>query len=378
MKVRPMPKPQSRVPRPSTALSRAIRYVGLLVGIIGGWEIGSRMQPNASASDLQGYPLLFAAALGALLFLAAPYVTLGFFDWLHREIRRLSALDLVAAGVGLLVGGVVAALLAWPLSLLPGIYGDFLPALTAIIICSVSVIAVVTKKRELQTLVGRPTAQATGFMSSNSHGGANDEKRFPGIVVDTSVIIDGRFVDLAATGILMSDLIVPQFVLRELQLVADSPDPSKRDRGRRGLDVLERLRQEAGVNLIITNVDAPEENDVDAKLVRIARLNDYWILTGDSNLERVAQLQEVRVLNIHQLAHVLRPPLVPGELMSLKIVQPGREFGQGVGFLTDGTMVVVEAGKSLIGQDVKVVVTRTLQTGAGRMAFAQVVESEPD
>jgi uncharacterized protein YacL len=373
MKVRSMSKPPERAPRPNTGLSRALRYGGLIIGIIGGWEIGSYLQPNASSTDVQGYPILFAAALGALLFLAGPYITLGFFRWLHREIRRLSAIDLVAVAVGLLVGGIVSALLAWPLSLLPGFYGDVLPAVSAVAICCVSVLSAVTKKRDFQSLVGRPIQDVPSFFGSNS----TDSKSPHGIVIDTSVIIDGRIVELAATGILMAELIVPQFVLRELQLVADSPDPSRRDRGRRGLDVLERLRQDTSVDLVITNLDAPEENDVDAKLVRIARLHDYWILTGDSNLERVAELQEVRVLNIHQLAHVLRPPLVPGELMSLKIVQAGREYGQGVGFLTDGTMVVVEAGKGLIGQDVKVVVTRTLQTGAGRMAFAQVVEQEP-
>ncbi len=368
-----MPKPSTRVPRTNTALSRALRYGGLIVGIIGGWEIGSYLQPEASSTDVQGYPLLFAAVIGALLFLAAPYVTLGLFRWLHREIRRLSALDLVAVAVGLLVGGVVSALLAWPLSLLPHYYGDLLPAVSAVAICCVSVLALVTKKREFQALIGRPVQHMPNLLTSTSSNGSHAPH---GIVIDTSVIIDGRIVDLAATGVLMAQLVVPQFVLRELQLVADSPDPSRRDRGKRGLDVLERLRQDTGVDLIITNLDAPDENDVDAKLVRIARLHDYWILTGDSNLERVAQLQEVRVLNIHQLAHVLRPPLVPGELMSLKIVQAGREFGQGVGFLTDGTMVVVEAGKGLIGQDVKVVVTRTLQTGAGRMAFAQVVDAD--
>lgn len=368
-----MPKSSTPAPRTNTALSRALRYLGLIVGIIGGWEIGSYLQPNASSTDIKGYPVLFAAVLGALFFLAAPYITLGLFRWLHREIRRLSAIDLVAVAVGLLVGGVVSALLAWPLSLLPGVYGNLLPAASAVAICCVSVLALVTKKREFQALIGRPSHEVPSFLTPNS----SDSKVPNGIVIDTSVIIDGRIVDLAATGILMAQLIVPQFVLRELQLVADSPDPSRRDRGKRGLDVLERLRQDSTVDLIITSLDAPDENDVDAKLVRLARLHDYWILTGDSNLERVAQLQEVRVLNIHQLAHVLRPPLVPGELMSLKIVQPGREYGQGVGFLTDGTMVVVEAGKGLIGQDVKVVVTRTLQTGAGRMAFAQVVEAEP-
>ena len=375
-----MPELRSRDLHKNPALARALRYVGLVVGIIGGWELGSYVQPNVSSTDTQGYPLLFAAALGALLFLTTPYFTLGFFHWLHREVRRLAAIDLLAIAVALLVGGIVSSLLAWPISLLPSPYGAVLPTAAAIVICGLSILAMVTKKREFQSIVGlgrSSNQQSVAPMASDSVTIAPTPAPRLGILLDTSVIIDGRIVELALTGILMADLVVPQFVLRELQLVGDSSDPSRRDRGRRGLEVLERLRQTPSVRLEISHLDAPEENDVDAKLVRIARLHDYWIMTGDSNLERVAELQEVRVLNIHQLAHVLRPPLVPGELMSLKIVQAGREFGQGVGFLTDGTMVVVESGKNLIGRDVKVVVTRTLQTGAGRMAFAQLVEAEP-
>ncbi|HEX3721559.1 MAG TPA: PIN domain-containing protein [Nitrolancea sp.] len=375
-----MPEHRSRESYGNPGLARALRYVGLVIGIVGGWEFGSYLQPSGSSTDSQGYPLLFAAAVGALLFLMTPYLTLGFFHWLHREIRQLSAIDLLAVAAALLIGGIVSSLLAWPISLLPGPYGDILPTAAAIAICGVTILAMVTKKREFQALVGlgrlSNTQSDTAKPSDNSVPALVSANNRIGILLDTSVIIDGRIVELALTGILMADLVVPQFVLRELQLVADSSDPSRRDRGRRGLEVLERLRQAPNIRLEISHLDAPEENDVDAKLVRIARLHDYWILTGDSNLERVAELQEVRVLNIHQLAHVLRPPLVPGESMPLKIVQAGREFGQGVGFLTDGTMVVVESGKNLIGRDVKVVVTRTLQTGAGRMAFAQLVESE--
>ncbi len=375
-----MPEPLLRDPKLNPVLSRVLRYTGLVIGIAGGWEIGAYLQPNDASSEFKGYTLLFAAGFGALLFLVTPYFTVGFFKWLHREIRRLSAIDLIAIAVAFLIGGIVAALLAWPISLLPDPYGSILPAIAAIVICCLAVLGMITNKREFQALIGLNRAQRerdepapvetttpNAAVSAPGHG----------ILLDTSVIIDGRIVDLAQTGILMVDLVVPHFVLHELQLVADSSDPSRRDRGKRGLEVLERLRQAPDVRLEINELDSPEDNDVDAKLVRIARRHNYWIMTGDSNLERVAELQEVRVINIHQLAHVLRPPLVPGELMSLKIVQPGREFGQGVGFLSDGTMVVVEAGKGLVGQDVNVVVTRTLQTGAGRMAFAQLVEAEP-
>lgn len=375
-----MPEPRLRDTKLNPVLSRVLRYTGLVIGIAGGWELGTYLQPSDSSSNFRGYPLLFAAGLGALFFLVTPYFTIGFFKWLHREIRRLSALDLIAIAAALLIGGTVSLLLAWPISRLPHPYGSILPTAAAIVICGLAVLAMLTNKREFQMLIGFNRAQR------QSNAAKHDENATQaaaivgprhGILLDTSVIIDGRIVDLAQTGILMTELVVPRFVLRELQLVADSADPSRRDRGKRGLEVLERLRQAPEVRLEINELDSPEDSDVDAKLVRIARRHDYWILTGDSNLERVAELQEVRVLNIHQLAHVLRPPLVPGELMSLKIVQAGREFGQGVGFLSDGTMVVVEAGKNLIGRDVKVVVTRTLQTGAGRMAFAQLVEAEP-
>ncbi|MBX6342298.1 MAG: twitching motility protein PilT, partial [Thermomicrobiaceae bacterium] len=306
-------------------------------------------------------------ALGAICFLLTPYLTLGLFSWLRQEIRRLTVSDVIATTVGLIVGGFIAALLAWPISLLPEPYGQVLPFVSAVAICSLAVTAMVTKKPEIFSLVERRAARQAEVPATP----VRDK-----ILLDTSAIIDGRVADLARTGFLRDDLVVPGFVLRELQLVADSTDASRRVRGRRGLEVLERIRREGYVRLEVSDVDVTDEPDVDTKLVRAAKALDYLILTGDQNLERIGSLHGVRVLNIHELAHVLRPPLVPGEQMALKIVQPGREYDQGVGFLNDGTMVVVEAGKSLIGQEVEVVVTRTLQTGAGRMAFAHVKSKE--
>ncbi|HET7035931.1 MAG TPA: PIN domain-containing protein [Thermomicrobiaceae bacterium] len=355
---------RSRAQRTRTPLGRALRYVGLLVGIVIGWGIGSSWHPSPIEQVPLGFPLFLAALLGALLFLVTPYITLGIFHWLHQEIRRLSAIDIIAVAVALVIGGVISALLAWPLSLLPNVSGKLLPALGALAICSVSVVAFLTKKRELQALLIR--------REPNSEIPA----AFAPILLDTSAIIDGRIADLAGSGFLPGDLVVPQFVLRELQLVADSSDLSRRERGHRGLDILDRLKRDASERLQIVELDVLDEPDVDSKLLRLAQRNGFRILTGDRNLERVATLQAVRVLNIHHLANILRPPIVPGEEMDLKIIQPGREFDQGVGYLTDGTMVVVESGKNLIGQDVKVIVTRTLQTGAGRMAFAHVVGKE--
>ena len=358
---------RERAARANSAIGRILRYVGLVVGIVAGWQIGSHLRPIDPLPDRYGFPVLFAAALGALLFLAGPYLTLGFFSWLRQEMRGLPAIDLVAAGLGLLVGGLLSALLAWPFSLLPSPWGQILPTVSAILICSLAVVAFVTQKREILAVVGRRSSTVAGLQQ---------RMRKASVLLDTSAIIDGRVADLAHIGFLRDDLVVPYFVLRELQLVADSPDSSRRLRGRRGLDILERMKRDEQVHLEISDLDASEESDVDSKLVRLADTYGFQILTGDYNLDRVGALHGVTVLNVHELARVMRPAVVAGEEMSLKIIQPGREYDQGIGYLDDGTMVVVESGKSLIGKDVTVVVTRTLQTGAGRMAFAHVKEAE--
>lgn len=360
----------------NSLLGRILRVLGLIVGAIVGWEAGvnSRLPAlPAPEGDWPIYPAIFATVFGLLLFIITPYLTIGLFGWFRREIRRLPATDLVAAGIGLLVGGLVSTLLAWPISLLPPPFGQILPFVGAVVICSASVVVLVTKKREILGLLSR---RASETAAASTAVRLQPENSRPKILVDTSVIIDGRVVDLVRTGFLRDDLLIPQFVLKELHLVADSADLTRRSRGRRGLDVLERLRSEGEVTVEISDLDALEEPDVDSKLVRVAKAYHYLILTGDQNLNRVAVLQGVQVLNIHELAHALRPPLIPGEEMPLKIIQPGREFDQGIGYLEDGTMVVVESGKSFIGQDVVVVVTRTLQNNAGRMAFAQLKNVE--
>lgn len=362
-----MPDRHSRTSRAHTPLGRALRYIGLIVGIVAGWQLGVLLRPVGPLTDRWGFPIILAAGFGALFFLTAPYLTLGIFGWLRQEIRRLPAIDLVAAGLGLLVGGLLSSLLAWPISLLPDPAGQLLPSVSAIIVSSLAVVAVVTKKREIFSIFGRQPAAGDATVGPAQRSS---------ILLDTSAIIDGRVADLARIGLLRDELLVPNFVLRELQLVADSAEPSRRVRGRRGLEMLERMKRDERTRLEITDLDVLEENDVDSKLVKLARAYGFLILTGDHNLDRIGALQGVLVLNIHEIAHVVRPVLVAGEEMLLKIIQPGREYDQGVGFLDDGTMVVVESGKSLIGQDVRVVVTRTLQTGAGRMAFAHVKTAE--
>jgi uncharacterized protein YacL len=192
------------------------------------------------------------------------------------------------------------------------------------------------------------------------------------IVLDTSVIIDGRIVDILKTHFLEGKIVIPRFVLKELQLIADSMDPLKRQRGRRGLEILQTIQKELGMSINLNEEDFPEVNEVDAKLVKLARLLEAKILTVDFNLNRVASIQGIKVLNINELANAMKTMVFPGEEMQIRLLKDGKEYNQAVGYLDDGTMVVVEDGRKLIGQEVRVQVTSVIQTQAGRMVFTKL------
>jgi uncharacterized protein YacL len=191
-------------------------------------------------------------------------------------------------------------------------------------------------------------------------------------ILDTSVIIDGRVADICETGFIEGTLIIPQFVLRELQQIADSSDPIKRNRGRRGLDILQRIQRSVDVEVKILEQDFPKIKDVDSKLVALGKQLRAKILTNDFNLNKVAELQGVPVLNVNQLANAVKPVVLPGELMSVHILKEGKEYGQGVAYLDDGTMVVVDSARKYVGKNVDVAVTSVLQTTAGRMIFTRL------
>jgi uncharacterized protein YacL len=193
-------------------------------------------------------------------------------------------------------------------------------------------------------------------------------------VVDTSAIIDGRILDVLKTKFIEGKIIIPRFVLKELQQIADSTDPIKRQRGRRGLEILNVIQKETGINLSLHDEEFPETKEVDAKLVKLAKLLEAKIMTVDFNLNHVASLQGIKVLNINELTNALKPVVFPGEQMQIKLLKEGKEYNQAVGYLDDGTMVVVEEARRLIGQEVKVVVTSVLQTPAGRMIFTKIVK----
>ena len=194
-------------------------------------------------------------------------------------------------------------------------------------------------------------------------------------ILDTSVIIDGRVADVCESGFLEGTLVVPQFVLRELQQIADSPDGLKRNRGKRGFDVIQRLQRIPKVTVLIHDGDFPQVREVDRKLIELAKAMDAKVVTNDYNLNKVAELSGVAVLNVNELASAVKPAVLPGEMMHLYVLKEGKEAGQGVAYLDDGTMVVVDHGRKLIGQSVDATVTSVLQTTAGRMIFARPVPS---
>lgn len=267
----------------------------------------------------------------------------------------------------------MGGLLSVPVSKLPTPYGQVLPIALAALI-TVAMISFFINQRDVITEL-LPFLQHRGKKSSASP--AAPAPAIAGtaqqILVDTSVIIDGRIADIAQTGFIRGKLLVPRFVLAELQNIADSDDVLRRGRGRRGLEMLNNIKSNSGVEFEVIEMDAPEIKEVDHKLVHLAKQLGTDILTTDYNLNRVATVEGVQVLNINELANAIRPVVLPGETMQVKIVQAGKEKHQGVGYLPDGTMIVVENGDKLIGKEVKVEVTRVFQTVAGKMIFAALM-----
>ncbi len=277
---------------------------------------------------------------------------------------RLSIQTLTLALTGLIVGLLVGALLSIPLSNLPAPYGTSIPLALSLVLALAMMSIILAKRASILHLI--PQLRVTS--DSPRQATARQE-----ILVDTSAIIDGRVADVARAGFIHGRLLIPRFVLAELQNIADSEDAMRRSRGRRGLETLNVIRELPGVESEIISDTVDEIKEVDAKLVVLAKRRSADILTTDYNLNRVAQIEGVKVLNVNELSNAIRPVVIPGEFMTVRVVQAGKERGQGVGYLADGTMIVVDQGDKLIGQDVQTEVTRVFQTVAGKMIFAAPV-----
>jgi uncharacterized protein YacL len=339
-----------------------LRLLGMVVFSIGGVYLGARLGELAEGSE-ELWASVFAL-LGALAGLViTPFLTTRPIRAIRSYMTRVSAQTMLASLMGLVIGLVVAALVSFPLSLLPAPFGQLLPFVAAVALSYLGVAVFAMRENDILNIL------KARFPSSGENGEGGEGGRR--VLLDTSVIIDGRIADIAHTGFIAGPMLVPSFVLVELQHIADSSDGLRRQRGRRGLDILNRLQKDQSVPIRITDLDVEGVRDVDDKLVILAKQLRCPIVTNDYNLNRVAELQGVSVLNINELANAVKAVFLPGENIEVNVIQEGKEVGQGVGYLDDGTMVVVEDGKELIGNAVSVLVTKVLQTAAGRMIFAR-------
>jgi uncharacterized protein YacL len=347
-----------------------IRYIRVLGAALGGLVgLGTISANDAFAGSPYAGALLAVWVVAWIVvgFAILPYLTVVPATWLIQRVEELSTAEFVTAVVGLLIGLLMGLLLGFPLSSFPDPFGRVLPLGVSLFLGLGMVGLTVAKRKDLLV-----AAEAIGLVRRpDAEGDRRTRAGEPHIVVDTSAIIDGRIAEIVESGFIYGTLVIPRFVLDELQHIADSSDTLRRNRGRRGLEILARMQKDPGTPVEIVEADVPDESEVDAKLVALARTRSRVILTNDFNLNRVAELQGVRVMNINSLANAVKPAVLPGEELRVRVIQEGKEAGQGVGFLDDGTMIVIEGGARHIDKDVDVSVTRVLQTVAGRMIFGQ-------
>ena len=347
---------------------RYIRLLGAALGGLVGLGIASANDGIFAGSDYAGALLaVWVVAWIVVGFGVLPYLTVVPATWLIQRVEELSTAEFVTAVIGFLLGLLMGLLLGFPLSNFPQPWGQILPLAVSLSLGLGMVGLTVAKRKDLVI-----AAEALGiFRRPEPDRDARARSGDPHIVVDTSAIIDGRIAEIVESGFIYGTLVVPRFVLDELQHIADSSDTLRRNRGRRGLEILARMQKDPTTPVEIVEADIPDESEVDAKLVALARSRSRVILTNDFNLNRVAELQGVRVMNINSLANAVKPAVLPGEELRVRVIQEGKETGQGVGFLDDGTMIVIEGGARHIDKDLDVSVTRVLQTVAGRMIFGQ-------
>jgi uncharacterized protein YacL len=357
------------------SLDFIFRIVGMVVfailGVLWGITLGEKaLQAGINPRlTIEQYAFL-VGMVGALAGLVlTPFLTTRPAKALRQVFARVSAQSLFSALLGLTIGLVVAALLAFPISLLPDPFGSVLPFIGVLIMGYMGIAIFVMRQNDIFGVLRSIFNRSAAIEPQDGSGAKWAESRT--ILLDTSVIIDGRIADIARTGFLPGSLLIPRFVPNELQYIADSPDSLRRQRGRRGMDVLSQLQKEPSIPVRISDIDVEGIREVDDKLITLARQMRCPILTNDYNLNRIAELQGVTILNVNELANAVKSILLPGEIMEIRVIQEGKESGQGVGYMDDGTMVVIENGREYLNQEIVIVVTKVLQTAAGRMIFGR-------
>lgn len=365
-------------------MKRVIRSIFTIMGLISGYIVGNAVlgipiinkirffsQPLGAISGLIFSILLF----GLILYLISPRIydwVSNFIEYIEESIQKLSAVEIIYGGVGALLSLLITSLIGLPLNKLQigkaEVVGPILFVLFNLVFAVIVANIFVKKKDDISALL--VNVRKTTIKEKKSKG---NHKLNPK-VLDTSVIIDGRIFDICQTGFVEGPLVIPSFVLDELRHISDSSDSLKRVRGRRGLDILNKIQKELDIETQIWEGDFPEIAEVDSKLLKLSQKLKGKVVTNDFNLNKVAEVQGVPVLNINELANSIKPVVIPGEEMKVVVLKDGKEPTQGVAYLDDGTMIVVESGRKFMGEQIVVIVTSVLQTAAGRMIFAKPKE----
>lgn len=328
-----------------------------ICGAYGGYEL-TNILVDAEMS-WKGIPLA-GVIVGFIAGWIAGHFSVGMLERALRYLEQLPLSELVSGGIGLMVGLVISAL-CFPILSSVGSWGMIVSVLLTVALGSIGY-QLGTRKKDVWLEWDHYRKQPI----EEPEVSTRDHK-----ILDTSVIIDGRIADICKTGFVEGTIVIPEFVLEELQHIADSSDLLKRNRGRRGLDILNKIQKELDVKVLIYEGDFEDITEVDSKLVKLAKVLQGKVVTNDYNLNKVCELQGVAVLNINDLANSVKPVVLPGEEIPVHVIKDGKEYGQGVAYLDDGTMIVVEGGREYIGDTIEVLVTSVLQTSAGRMIFAK-------
>lgn len=362
-------------------LRKIVKLISSIMGISIGYIIGKILITLGIRQGIKvfvepiytGLILLIVILIFAIIFyFLSSFIYKGIIaiiDGFERNIQKLTVTEFLFGTLGLLVGLVFANLIGIPISRIHFVIGPILFILIDLIGALVGIKIFIKRKEDILNLL--TSIKKNGIRDKKNR---HNEKICPKIL-DTSVIIDGRIFDICQTGFVEGPLVIPGFVLNELRHISDSADGLKRNRGRRGLDILNKIQKELSIETQIYEEDFPEIAEVDEKLLKLAQVLNGKVVTNDFNLNKVAEFQGVPVLNINELANSIKPVLLPGEEMKVVVMKDGKEASQGIAYLDDGTMIVVEGGRKFINEEIIVVVTSVLQTAAGRMIFAKPKES---
>ncbi len=363
-------------------LRKILRCFLALLGVVLGSEAAYLIIKYLKISSIFGYQMtdfrqilvvaLFGIIGGIIFYFISPWIiTRGSYatDQVEKMLQRVPTNEIIIGAIGLIMGLVIASLISGPLKLIPYSWLGGLISVILYVLMGYLGISIATKKREdlfnIFSFLKKIGMKDKDKVTKGEH-------RIQPKVLDTSVIIDGRIADIVKTGFVEGPLIIPTFILEELRHIADSSDGLKRNRGRRGLDILNKIQNDMDISVEIIEKDFDDVSEVDTKLLKVAQMLDGKVVTNDYNLNKVAEFQRVPVLNINELANAVKPVVLPGEEMTVTVIKDGKESGQGIAYLDDGTMIVVDSGRKYIGETITVVVTSVLQTAAGRMIFAKL------